>query len=60
AYAYNIYLGTSKEKLYNCIMVYGANEYWLKILDKDAVFYFAIEAINENGISERSAIQEVK
>ena len=60
AYAYNIYLGTSKEKLYNCIMVYGANEYWLKTLDKDAVFYFAIEAINENGISERSAIQEIK
>ena len=52
AYAYNIYLGTDPEKLYNCIMVYGANEYWLKTMDKDETYYFRIEALNENGIGD--------
>lgn len=53
AYAYNIYIGTEPGKWYNCIMVYAANEYWLKTMDKDIPYYFTIEAINENGISEQ-------
>jgi xylan 1,4-beta-xylosidase len=56
AYAYNIYIGTDPEKLYNCIMVYNSNEYWLKTMDKEKPYYFAIEAINENGIGDRSQI----
>jgi xylan 1,4-beta-xylosidase len=56
AYAYNIYMGTAPDKLYNCIMVYGANEYWLKAMDKDIPYYFRIESINENGISDLSGI----
>ncbi len=56
AYAYNIYLGTSPGKLYNCIMVNNSNEYWLKSMDKEKPYYFTIEAINENGISERTPI----
>ncbi|HOW30439.1 MAG TPA: family 43 glycosylhydrolase [Bacteroidales bacterium] len=56
AYAYNIYMGTEPDKLYNCIMVYNANEYWLKTMDKDKTYYFTIEAINENGISEHSKV----
>jgi hypothetical protein len=56
AYAYNIYIGTSPDKLYNCIMVYGANEYWLKAMDKVIPYYFCIEAISENGTSKRSDI----
>ena len=52
AYAYNIYVGTAPDKLYNCIMVYGANEYWFKAMDKDIPYYFTIEAINENGTSQ--------
>lgn len=60
AYAYNIYMGIDPQKLYNVIMVYGANEYWLKSMDKEMTYYFAIEAINENGISKLSEIQEVK
>ena len=51
AYGYNIYMGTAPDKLYNCIMVYGANEYWFKAMDKDIPYYFTIEAINENGTS---------
>lgn len=52
AYAYNIYYGVNKDKLYNCVMVYGANEYWFKVMDRSKPYYFAIEAINENGVSE--------
>jgi len=56
AYAYNIYMGTDPDKLYNCIMVYNANEYWLKTMDKDKPYYFRIEAINENGVSLPSKV----
>lgn len=54
AYAYNIYMGTAPGKLYNCIMVYGANEYWLKAMDNKIPYFFRIEAINENGVSQLS------
>jgi len=56
AYAYNIYMGTEPDKLYNCIMVYSANEYWLKTLDNESTYYFSVEALNENGISTMSPI----
>jgi len=56
AYACNIYMGTAPDKLYNCIMVYGANEYWLKAMDKEMPYFFRIEAINENGASQLSEI----
>jgi len=49
--AYNIFMGTEPDKLYNCIMVHSANEYWLKTMDKEKTYYFTIEAINENGVS---------
>jgi xylan 1,4-beta-xylosidase len=54
AFAYNIYIGTNPDKFYNCIMVYGANEYWFKAMDKEIPYYFRIEAINENGTSDLS------
>ena len=53
AFAYNIYYGTAPDKLYNCIMVHGNNEYWFAGLDKLSTYYFTIEAISENGISVR-------
>jgi len=56
AMGYNIYLGISPDKLYNCILVYGSNEYWLKTMDKEMPYYFTIEAFNENGVSERTEI----
>ncbi len=58
AYAYNIYMGTEPGKLYNSIMVYNANEYWLKTMDKEKPYYFTIEAINENGVSLPIAIKK--
>jgi hypothetical protein len=56
AYAYNIYTGLAPDKLYNCIMVHGANEYYYKAMDKDKPYYFTIEAINENGVSARTQV----
>ena len=56
AYAYNIYYGTGPQKLYTCIMVHDFNEYWLKTMDNTKPYYFTIEAINENGVSPKSAI----
>ena len=58
AFAYNIYYGTAPGKLYNCIMVHSANEYWFKAMDKEMPYYFSIEAINENGVSSRKQVIE--
>ncbi|HMG66922.1 MAG TPA: discoidin domain-containing protein [Chitinophagaceae bacterium] len=60
AYAYNIYYGTAPGKLYNCIMVYDKNEYWFKAMDSQKAYYFTIEAINENGVSQKKEVIEVK
>ncbi len=53
AFAYNIYYGTHPDKLYTSIMVHGNNEYWLKTMDLNKTYYFTIESINENGVSEK-------
>lgn len=51
AYAYNIYIGIEPDKLYSSVMVYDVNEYYYKGMDRTKPYYFAIEAINENGTS---------
>jgi len=55
AYAYNIYYGIAPDKLYNCIMVYdnNHNEYWFKSMDLAKPYYFTIETVNENGVSQK-------
>jgi hypothetical protein len=55
AYAYNIYYGVAPDKLYNCFMVMDntINEYWFKAMDLKKTYYFTIEAVNENGVSEK-------
>ena len=60
AYAYNIYMGTAPDKLYSNIMIYGANEYYYKGMDKMKDYYFQIEAINENGVSKRTQVIKVQ
>ncbi|MFT3902931.1 MAG: discoidin domain-containing protein [Niabella sp.] len=60
AYAYNIYYGTHPDKLYNCVMVHDFNEYWFKAMDSQKTYYFTIEAINENGVSERTKVIKVE
>ncbi len=60
AFAYNIYYGTQPGKLYTCIMVHSNNEYWMKAMDSQKAYYYAIEAINENGVSARTAVIKVE
>ncbi|MES1223562.1 MAG: discoidin domain-containing protein, partial [Bacteroidota bacterium] len=60
AFAYNIYYGIAPDKLYNCIMVHDANEYWFKAMDSKMPYYFTIEAINENGVSPKKEIIKVE
>lgn len=60
AYAYNIYYGIAPDKLYNSIMVYDVNEYYLKALGKNTTYYFTIEPINENGIGKRTDVIKVE
>lgn len=60
AYAYNIYYGIAPDKLYNCIMVHDANEYWFKGMDNQKTYYFCIESVNENGVSGRTEVVKVE
>jgi hypothetical protein len=59
AYGYNIYYGVEPGKLYNCITVNSATDYDFRGMDKGTAYYFNIEALNENGISERSTTIKV-
>lgn len=60
ATGYNIYWGIAPDKLYNNVMVYNDNQYYFKPMDKGRIYYFSIEAFNENGISSRTKPIEVK
>lgn len=53
---YTIYFGKSPDKLYGSIMVYGKNEYYFSGMDRNDIYYFQIEAFNNNGISTRSQV----
>ncbi len=59
AYGYTLYYGTAPDKLYNSILIYDANEYWFKLMDLEKPYYFSIEAVNENGVSSRTAVKRV-
>lgn len=60
ATGYVIYSGIAPDKLYTSVLVYGANEYYFRAMDKSRPYYFAIEAFNENGISPRTAPVKVE
>ncbi len=53
---YNVRWGIAPDKLYNSWMVYDQCELELKGLNVDQDYFFTVEAFNENGISERTAI----
>lgn len=57
---YNILWGIAPEKLYSSWMVYGSNSLMMRNLDADQTYYFSIEAFNENGVSERTPVKEIK
>lgn len=58
AFAYNLYYGTAPDKLYNAILIYDFNEYWFKAMDSQKTYYFAIEAVNENGTSGMGEVKK--
>lgn len=60
AFAYNLYWGTAPDKLYNSVMIHDFNEYWFKAMDLKKTYYFAMEAINENGVSPLTEIKKVE
>ena len=60
AIGYTIHYGIDPNKLYNSIMVYDESKYDFRGLDKGTKYYFTIEAFNENGISVKNEIIEVK
>ncbi|MDP5231469.1 MAG: family 43 glycosylhydrolase [Cellulophaga sp.] len=51
---YNVLWGIAPDKLYSSWLVYGENSLELKALTTDQSYYFAVEAFNENGVSEVS------
>ena len=60
ATGYTIYSGIAPDKMYNSVMVFGKNEYYFRAMDIDRIYYFQIEAFNENGVSKRTAPQKVE
>ena len=58
AQGYNVLWGVALDKLYNSWMVYGDNSLDLRALTVGQKYYFAIEAFNENGISQRVFLRE--
>jgi hypothetical protein len=59
ATGYVIYCGPFPQRLYTSVMVYGANEYTFRAMDRGRPYYFTIEAFNESGISFRSPLVKV-
>ncbi len=56
ATGYNVFLGITPSKLYNCFQVYEANELTIRALNADADAYFAVEAFSANGVSPVTAL----
>jgi len=60
AQGYNIRWGIAPDKLYQSWLIYDKDEHFMRCLDRDMKYYFAIEAFNENGISSLSGIIEAE
>ncbi len=60
AQGYNVYWGIAPDKLYNSWMVYDKSNLELKSLTVDQPYYFAVEAFNENGVSQKTSAIRVE
>lgn len=60
AQGYNIYWGIAPDKLYLSWLVYDENEHFMRCLNVDPEYYFAIEAFNQNGISEKTEVIKIE
>jgi hypothetical protein len=57
---YNILWGIAPDKLYSSWMIYDSDSLEMKNLAANQIYYFSIEAFNENGISKQTNVIEVK
>jgi hypothetical protein len=57
---YNVLWGIAPDKLYSSWMVYDTNSLMMRNLNADQAYYFSIEAFNENGVSGRTPVVEIK
>ena len=53
---YNVRWGIAPDKLYSSWLVYGENELEINGLNIDQPYFFTVEAFNENGVSEPTAV----
>jgi len=60
AQGYNVLWGIAPDKMYHSWMVYDKNRLNLRALTTDQIYYFSVEAFNENGVGERSEIIKIK
>ena len=60
AAGYIIRYGITPEKLYNQYQVMGKTELKINSLNRDVVYYFAIDVFNENGYTKGTHIIESK
>ena len=60
AQGYNVYWGIAPDKLYNSWMVYDKNNLDLKSLTVNQQYYFAVEAFNEAGVSQKTSAIKVE
>jgi hypothetical protein len=56
AQGYTVRWGVAPDKLYSSWLVYEANRLDLRCLNVDQRYFFTVEAFDENGIGERSAV----
>lgn len=59
ATGYNVRFGYAPDRLYNVYTVYDDNNVDVNVLNTNLDYYFAIEAFNENGISEMTKPEKI-
>ena len=52
AFGYNVRFGVAPDKLYSSYQVYDREEAYLTTLNDGTSFWYAIDAFNENGVTE--------
>lgn len=52
ALGYNVRFGLAPDKLYSSCQVYGANRVKILTLNAGQNYFFAVDAFNENGVTE--------
>jgi hypothetical protein len=57
---YNVLWGIAPDKLYSSWQVYDDNFLEMRNLNVDQLYYFSIESFNENGVSAKTPVVEIK